>query len=59
MIYLVSGLAVAFLLGWLSEWFTNKQHAAYLALKKVPAPTMEEWKLCAKIVWASILRRGR
>lgn len=57
MIYLLAGLAVAFGIGWLSEWFTNKQHAAYLALKKVPVPTDEEWALCARIVWAALLRR--
>lgn len=59
MIWVFVGLTVAFGIGWLSEWFTNRQLSAYLALKKIPAPTMEEWKLCAKIVWASILRRGR
>lgn len=59
MIYLLVGLMVAFLIGWLSEWFTNKQLAAYLTLKRVPAPTMEEWKLCAKLVWFSLFHRKK
>ncbi|MBR2366216.1 MAG: hypothetical protein IKC50_05235 [Oscillospiraceae bacterium] len=57
MLYLLAGLSVAFGIGWLSEWFSGKQMAAYLALKKIPAPTMEEWSLCAKLAWANILRR--
>ena len=43
--------------GWVGCWFKYQQTVAYMAMKKVPQPTDEEWELCAKAVWLSLWRK--
>lgn len=45
--------------GWAIEWFKYRQLTAFLALRHMEPPTMEEWEKCAEIVWRSLFRRKK
>lgn len=42
------------LLAWGKASFLYKQLTAYMAMKKVDPPTVEEWEIAAKVTWRSL-----
>ena len=43
-------LALMLALGWIKAWFHKQLLVAYLTMKRIDLPTVEDLKVCAKIV---------
>ena len=56
---ILSALLVIAVAGWLDRWFKCRLLTAYLAMKRIPFPTVEELERCAKIVWRQLTRRRK
>ena len=50
-------LALLLALGWLKTWFHKQLLVAFLTMKKIDMPTVEELEVCAKIVKDELFRR--